>query len=101
MICSHEEEITYGNFDNGNVLIDPSTNADRIRDIVIGSKVFKFSRLDENPSLNITFRNTRIPLRMNLANATNVAHYNITIIYTDGMFDVLTVSKQVFTFQLL
>lgn len=95
-MCIHEEEITIENLKNSNVLIQPSTNSDGIKDIAVGNKVFKFSKRDENPSVNVTFAITKIPLYLNLVNATNVDHYNIKVIYKDGTFSVIMVSKQLF-----
>lgn len=59
-IYIREEEITYENLDNADVLIESATNYDGIRNIFVGNKIFEFSKLDQTPSLNLTFMNSKL-----------------------------------------
>lgn len=96
MTCIQEEKITNENLNNSNVQIVFSTNLDGITNIIVGNDVFIFSKNDDQPSLNVTFNDFPVPHKIQIVNATNVAHYNITVTYVNHLPEVFTVSKLLF-----
>lgn len=93
MTCIQEEKITNENLNNSNVQIVSSTNLDGITNIIVGNDVFKFSKNDNQPSLNVTFNDFPVPHKIQIVNAKNVAHYNITVTYVNHLSEVFAVSK--------
>ena len=73
--------------------IDPSTNADGIKDIVVGGDKFKFPELDPSPSLTVTFDDPKVPYNMNILNTENVDFYYVVASYVDGSIRWSWVSK--------
>ncbi len=96
VICIHEEEITEENLNNGNVVIDSSTNLDGIQNIIVGGNPFQFSHKDEAPNITVTFSDPKIPLQVQLLNTNNVVDYNLTVFYMNGDRVDYTVSEILF-----
>ena len=78
------------------MVIDSSTNLDKILNIIVGGDPFQFSQNDDAPKISVTFSDPKIPLQVQLVNTKNVVDYNLTVIYENGDSVVYTVSEILF-----